>query len=75
MVKEIKSFRDILIDQIKLLAKDLYENAEKYIPAKDYMTDFDIWMHFPRDCSEAPSTEVVVSFLPDDVEALNDTYN
>ena len=58
------SYKPTLVKTIKLLAKDLFENAEKYVPDKDYMTDFDIWLRIPSG-GEPPTIEVNVEFYPD----------
>lgn len=61
------SYKPSLVRTIKLLAKDLFENAEKYVPDKDYMADFDIWLHIPSSGSgfDAPTIEVNAEFYPD----------
>lgn len=61
------SYKPTLVKTIKLLAKDLFENAEKYVPDKDYMTDFDIWLHIPSAGydREVPTIEVNAEFYPD----------
>lgn len=61
------SYKPTLVKTIRLLAKDLFENAEKYVPDKDYMTDFDIWLHIPSasDQWNAPTIEVNAEFYPD----------
>ena len=61
------SYKPTLVRTIKLLAKDLFENAEKYVPDKDYMTDLDIWLHIPSASEQwdAPTIEVNTEFYPD----------
>lgn len=61
------SYKPTLVRTIKLLAKDLFENAEKYVPDKDYMTDFDIWLHIPSASEnfDPPTIEVNAEFYPD----------
>lgn len=63
----MSTYKDHLVRTIKLLAKDLYENAEKYVGDKEYRTSMDIWLHLPcgadRDC---PIIEVNTEYLPDE---------
>lgn len=61
------SYKPTLVKTIKLLAKDLFENAEKYVPDKDYMTDFDIWLHITSGSyeREIPTIEVTAKYFPD----------
>ena len=61
------SYKPTLVRTIKLLAKDLFENAEKFVPDKDYMTDFDIRLHIPTasDGFDPPTIEVNAEFYPD----------
>lgn len=61
------NYKSTLVRTIKLLAKDLFENAENYVPDKDYMTDFDIWLHITSagEFSDVPTIEVTAKYLPD----------
>lgn len=61
------NYKSTLVRTIKLLAKDLFENAENYVPDKDYMTDFDIWLHIPSGSyeREMPTIEVTAKYFPD----------
>lgn len=61
-----RPYKDTLVKQIKLMAKDLYENAEKFVGDKEFMTGFDIWMHFPTgEYDGAPTIEVNAEYVPD----------
>lgn len=63
----MNTFKPTLVRTIQLLAKDLFENAEKYVPDKDYVMDFDIWLHIPSGSydREMPTIEVTAEYFPD----------
>lgn len=47
-----------MVEAVKAAAQDLMDRAEDIVGQTDYMTDFDIWLRFSPDNSEAPTIEV-----------------
>lgn len=57
-----------VLERIRVLAEDLYKNPEKYVPEKEYMTDFTITLYIAVDgqiTEVVPPIEVRSRYYPD----------
>ena len=64
-------WRKSVINRIRTLAKDIYENPESFVPEKSLMTDFTITLNVVQggQLSEAPSIEVYGRYYPETLKS------
>ena len=49
MLNDKRPYNEILIEQVKALGQDIIDRAEDLVGSGDLITDFDIWLRFPKD--------------------------
>ena len=48
LIKE-GTYNEVLVEKVKALGQDVIDRAEELVGSGDLISDFDIWLRFPRD--------------------------
>ena len=67
MAKEAnnRSYREELVDYVKLAAQTIMDNADAIVPNVKCISDFNIDISFSQDCDSIPEITVSTSMFPD----------
>lgn len=66
MTTEVENtYRDELVDYVKLVGEYIQEHAEELVQKVPYISDFTVSISFDQECASIPEITVSTSMYPD----------